>query len=141
MLARLTTTPDPLSLNTLQCLLSLCEARELSEAARRTVEERIITAIPTSVEQDPAGWSQYRLTPLEVAPTPDARFAARLDRQVIDVQLDSWIDAQAEGGAWSLTWSWEKVNAAAWRRAEAAWRGRHVVDRLATLAAYGRAST
>ncbi len=140
VLARLDTAPDPLSKDEMLCLLTLADAREVDAAARHAVESRVTRAFATSVVQDPARWGEYCLTPLEVAPTPAARFAARLDRQAVDAQLDLWVDAQATDGAWSLVWSWAQIDAAAWAQAEAAWKGRHVVERLATLAAYGRAS-
>jgi hypothetical protein len=141
VLARLATTPDPLSKDEMLCLLALAEARGLDEAARRQIGERIRKAVPTAVVQDPAAWGSYCLTPLEVAPTPAARFAALLDRQAIDAQLDQWIDTQAPDGSWGLVWSWADVDAAAWAQAEADWKGRHIVERLTTLSAYGRAVT
>ena len=138
VLERLTTPRVPVSQEALSCLLMLGETRGLDSAMRRAVDTRIAEVIPTVVVQDPARWHEYCFTPLDVAPAPATRFVALLDRHVIDAQLDHWIDTLSDDGAWSLPWSWAQIDAAAWTQAEAAWQGWRIVERLATLAAYGR---
>jgi hypothetical protein len=96
------------------------------------------TAIRVTVVEDPARWTEYGMTPLDVAPAPTARFAACVSRDAVEAQLDWWIESQSAEGPWPLSWSWAQVDAAAWAQAERDWQSRQLVDRLTTLAVYDR---
>jgi len=138
LVMRMAAQADPLEMHDLLCLIALSESDGLSDKQRSQVEARVRRAIPATVVQEPAQWAQYGLTPLQVAPTPDARFADRLDPQAIAAQLDWWLETQLEEGVWPLPWSWAQVDPEAWAEAEREWQSRLLVERLATLAAYGR---
>jgi hypothetical protein len=129
---------SPAPKDDLLCLIALAASSGLTDAQRVTVETRVEEVLGPTVVTDPAKWSGYCLTPLDVAPTPDAPFAKLLDRADLDRQLDWWIEMQDADGAWPLQWSWSQVDPDAWAQAERDWKGRIVVERLATLAAYGR---
>jgi hypothetical protein len=90
------------------------------------------------VTTDPAAFAQYQLLPLDVAPAPDALLAPAAERSAVDAHLDYLIDTQLPDGSWPLPWSWTFVDEAAWAQAEQDWKGAMVVNRVRTLAAYGR---
>ncbi len=74
----------------------------------------------------------YALTPLDLAPRPDALARVCFDDATIEVHLDALVAQQQEDGGWPL--SWEPPGEAA--RAE--WRGKWTLDALVVLDAYGR---
>lgn len=74
----------------------------------------------------------YALTPLHLAPRPDAPARAAFDDATFAAHLDALAAGQQPDGGWPL--SWEPPGEAA--RAE--WRGRWTLDALAVLRAWGR---
>lgn len=138
VLTHLEAQPDQLEMHDLFCYLSLANAANLPQAARSRVAAKLARTIPQTVATDPALWDGYVLFPLDVAPTPDAPFAATIDRAAIEANLDLWIESQSPDGAWPLPWAWDFVNKDAWARAERDWKGYHILHRLHTLVAYGR---
>jgi hypothetical protein len=138
VLGRLERLADPVEMHDLLCLLRLAEARHLPAEVRPLLEANLQRAIPAIVSLDPASWAQYGLTPLQVAPAPEARFASTLRREAVEAELDQWVETQLPDGSWPLAWHWAQVDAAAWEQAACDWKGRQIVERLVTLAAYGR---
>lgn len=138
VLRRAQSAPDAMEMHDLLCLLDLIDARGLSSEQRAMVGAEIERVLPAVVIQDPAQWGGYGLKPLDVARAPGARFAGCIDRALVDQQLDHWIETQQPDGAWPVPWSWADVDADAWAQAKRDWQGNHIVERLATLAAYGR---
>jgi hypothetical protein len=127
-----------LGMHDLLALLELAAADNVPETLRQPLVDKLRRAAGQAVETDPAGWAEYTLRPLQVAPTPDSLLAPAVDRAAVDANLDYLIDGQTDDGSWDLAWSWGFVDEAAWARAERDWKGFHAVDLLRTLAAYGR---
>ncbi|MHC4135554.1 MAG: hypothetical protein ACYS0K_11270 [Planctomycetota bacterium] len=75
---------------------------------------------------------EYTLTPLHVAPTPDAPARAFFTDDVIEAHLDDLIERQQEDGGWPIHWE------APGPAAVCEWRGRWTLDALLALRAYGR---
>lgn len=130
--------PDEMEMHDLLCLMSLADGRGLAPDQHRAVTTVVERGLPPLIVQDPARWGGYGIQPLDVAPAPGARFAGCVPRAVVEQQLDYWIETRQADGAWPLPWSWAQVDAAAWAQAQRDWQGRRIVERLATLAAYGR---
>jgi hypothetical protein len=104
---------------------------------RRAVQaaEDVADAIPSAgfFALDPEDHTgEYALTPLHLAPTPDAMAAALFAPELLDAHLDHLVSQQQEDGGWPVTW--EPPSDAALLE----WRGRVTVDALITLQNYGR---
>ncbi len=127
----------PLSDNELLCVLRLAATSQLPTVLRARLDARLRQAVLDAVVTTPARWSDYVLRPLEVAPTPDAPYAALLP-EAIQANLDYLIDTQGADGAWAPTWSWAPLNAAAWAKAEREWKGVLTLAALRALDAWGR---
>jgi hypothetical protein len=104
---------------------------------RRAVQvaEDMADAIPTAAffaldPEDHTG--EYALTPLDLAPTPDAMAAGLFAPELLDAHLDDLVDQQQEDGGWPVTW--QPPSDAALLE----WRGRQTVRALMTLQDYGR---
>lgn len=74
----------------------------------------------------------YGLTPLQLAPTPDARWRSLFTDDQLDGHLDRLQQDQRPDGGWPITW--DPPSAAS----RADWRGMVTVQALHTLTAYGR---
>ena len=101
--------------------------RERAEAAF----ERLAPLVKPHVALDPDTSGEAHF-PLDFAPTPDG-FGRRLfDDEVIEMHLDTLVQAQREDGSWTFNWSaWTPV-------VQYEWSGFITVQRLLTLRAYGR---
>lgn len=130
--------PDAVEMHDLLCLMNLADARWLSVGQRAAVVAAVERILPSLIILDPARWDGYGIKPLDVAPAPGARFAHCVPRELVERQLDHWVETQQIDGAWPIPWSWADVDADAWAQAKRDWQGRQIVERLATLAAYGR---
>jgi hypothetical protein len=73
----------------------------------------------------------YALTPLHLAPTPDAMAAGLFSPELLGAHVDHLMDQQQDDGGWPVTW--EPPTPAA----ELEWRGILTVRALATLQDYG----
>lgn len=80
---------------------------------------------------DPSG-TDYGLTPLHLAPTPDSRWLGLFDEDVVEANLDALARAQRDDGGWPI--SWETVGPAAVQES----RGVETLRALRTLRAFGR---
>jgi len=103
---------------------------------RRAVEmaEQVADSIPNATffalePEDLA--SGYALTPLHLAPTPDAMAAGLFAPELLGAHIDHLIDEQQEDGGWPI--KWEPPDGAAVLE----WRGIETVRALATLQNYG----
>lgn len=74
----------------------------------------------------------YGVTPLHLAPGPDALLRPFFDDGVIEGHLDDLLGRQEEDGGWPILWN------APGPAAHSEWRGRWTLDALLTLRAYGR---
>lgn len=103
--------------------------RGRAEAAAARLHE--VLAGAGAVAADPAAPAEAQ-GPLDHAPRPDSLARRWFDDATIDAHLDALVDGQQADGGWTFPWPvWTPVT-------EPEWRGRITVDRLATLAAYGR---
>jgi hypothetical protein len=137
LLEDLETADIPIDMHALLCLLRLADAPGLPPTLRAVVEQRLEQAIPQTVVRDPAQWGGYGLKPLQVAPAPDARFAALLAADAAR-QLDYELEQQQVDGSWTPAWSWGDAYPEAWPAARRAWQGILTVNMLKTLRDYGR---
>jgi hypothetical protein len=104
---------------------------------RRAVQaaEDVADAIPTAgfFALDPEDHTgEYALTPLNLAPTPDAMAAALFAPELLDAHLDYLADQQQEDGGWPVTWDPPGDGPLL------EWRGHLTVEALITLQNYGR---
>jgi hypothetical protein len=99
------------------------------DARLATVLERLPHARWLSVEVPFEG---YALTPLHLAPRPDALARRCFDDPTIEAHLDALVAQQQEDGGWPL--SWDPPGEAA----GAEWRGKWTLDALTVLDSYGR---
>ena len=109
--------------------LEFAPRRPERDARLAHVRERLPGARWLSMEVPVEG---YGLTPLNLAPRPDALARVCFDDATIEAHLDALAAQQREDGGWPL--SWEPPGEAA--RAE--WRGKWTLDALVVLDAYGR---
>ncbi|MEY2402898.1 MAG: hypothetical protein QOD38_449 [Acidimicrobiaceae bacterium] len=103
---------------------------------RRAVEvaEEVADSIPnaTFFALEPEDLDHaYALTPLHLAPTPDAMGAGLFSPELLGAHVDHLMDQQQDDGGWPLTWE------SPTRAAELEWRGILTVRALATLQNYG----
>jgi hypothetical protein len=112
------------------CFLNHAPDRRRAVAMAERVAELIPDALFFRLE--PGGGAGYALTPLDLAPTPDAMAAGLFAEELLAAHLDDLADAQQYDGGWPLTWEPPGPGAAI------EWRGRVTVEVLLTLRAYGR---
>ena len=137
-IAHLQALPDEMEMHDLLCYVDLASADHVPDGLRRRVIDKLLCAVPVTVVTDPARWGGYGLMPLDVAPSPDSPFGQALPSPAIQANLDLLIDSQLADGSWPLTWSWAQIDPSAWTRAELGWKGYLAVNKLRSLAAYGR---
>ncbi len=125
-----TTVDDGPALAAVFCFLNHAPDR------RRAVEvaERVAESIPDAAffALQPGPRAGYALTPLDLAPTPEAMAASLFADELLAAHLDDLEDAQQEDGGWPVTW--EPPGAGA----TAEWRGRLTLEALLVLQAYER---
>ena len=109
--------------------LRYAPARPERDARLALVLERLPRARMLSLE---ARFEGYALTPLHLAPSPDAAARACFDDATIEAHLDALSEEQQPDGGWPLRW--EPPGEEAGR----AWRGKWTLDALVVLRAYGR---
>ena len=99
-----------------------------------TLAEKLAEQIPEAAffTLQPVATDSYALTPLDLAPTPDAMARSLFADELIDAHLDVLESQQLADGGWTLTWD-PPTDAAA-----VEWRGRVTVEALMTLQNYGR---
>ena len=115
----------------LKCAIRLAESDGLPADLARSLEGLVRRSIAA---HDPA---DEHASPFDAAPTPASPFADLVDGQ-IEPALTALIAAQAEDGGWTPFWDWSFVDAKAWAKAKADWRGQLTRDALEVLLAYGR---
>jgi hypothetical protein len=130
--ARLESAELPEGAHTLSEVLTFLDhnpERERSDA----VAELVAARLPTAPQ---FRWSpldlEYGLTPLHLAPRPDARWRRFFSDSQIDGHLDRLQGDQQPDGGWPL--SWEPPSEASTLE----WRGSETLRALNTLTAYGR---
>ena len=118
----------------LKCAIRLVESDGLPPELARPLEGLVRRSIAA---HDPA---DEHASPFDAAPTPASPFADLVDGR-IEAALTALIAAQAEDGGWTPFWDWSFVDAKAWAKAKADWRGQLTRDALEVLLAYGRVET
>jgi hypothetical protein len=104
---------------------------------RRAVQlaEEVADAIPTAsfFALDPEDFEGgvHALTPLHLAPTPDAMAAGLFAPELLGAHIDHLMDQQQDDGGWPITWEPPSAMAAL------QWRGIETVRALVTLQEYG----
>ncbi|HLK23879.1 MAG TPA: hypothetical protein VKT30_04400 [Caulobacteraceae bacterium] len=115
----------------LKCAARLAEAPGTPPDLKKTLIERVVRS---ELAHDPA---DEHGSALDLAATPLSPFAEPLAAQ-IDPAIDALITAQDADGGWPLFWDWSFVDAAAWAKAKADWRGWLTREALETLIAWRR---
>lgn len=137
VLEQIGTLAEPVDMHSLLCMLRLARTPTIPDRLRIVVEQRLEQDISQTLARDPEKWQTYSLTPLQVAPQPDALFADQL-ADAVARNLDFVIETQGPDGAWAPTWSWGDSYPAEWAVAERAWKSKLTLDRLKALRDYGR---
>lgn len=118
----------------------LCYQR-LADMMAEPLKSRILallrSALPLTVDTDPASWAHYGAEPLALAPSPQAPFVSAL-AQSIPANLDYRIEQQQEDGSWRPNWSWFGQYDDVWPQSEQEWAGYLTVKNLKTLQDFGR---
>ena len=115
----------------LKCAIRLAEGDGVPPDLARSLEGLLRRSI---ADHDPA---DEHASPFDAAPTPASAFADLVDGR-IEAALTQLIAGQAEDGGWTPFWDWSFVDAKAWAKAKADWRGQLTRDALEVLVAYGR---
>lgn len=109
----------------------------LEHAPQRSERESILAQILELLPR--ARWlslelpvNGYALTPLHLAPNPNALAYSCFGDAMIEAHLDELVTQQQEDGGWPL--SWEPPG----EMARSEWRGKWTLDALVVLNAYGR---
>ena len=109
--------------------LAYVPERARAEKLAAAVVDRLATVPMFHLDPDSPG---YGLTPLHIAPSPDAPWRTLFSDAQIEGHLDHLAAAQEPDGGWPVTW--EPPSAAS----TLAWRGIITLQALRTLTAYGR---
>lgn len=136
-LERLRTHEGSMEMHGLMCYLRLHAAPGLDAELMNALNQRLPAWIDAAVEHDSTKWSGYGLRPLDVAPTADSTWRARLG-SVVDHQLDYLIETQAPDGSWHPYWNWGDSFPEAWPAAKLKWQAVLTLQNLRTLRSYER---
>ncbi len=117
------------SLLTMAKLVEVAPDRPRAEAAAGL----IAAALPEAayMKLDPES-SDYGVTPLQFAPTPEAMARAWFGEDLIESHLACLESAQEPDGGWPISWE-PPSEASRWE-----WRGMRTLSALRTLSGYGR---
>lgn len=115
----------------LKCAARLAQARGVPPDLRQQLVERVIRSELAHDPGDEHGSS------LDLTPTPASPFAEPLAGR-IDAAIDALIGGQEADGGWPLFWDWGFVDADAWAKAKADWRGRLTREAIQTLIVWRR---
>lgn len=133
----LKTLPEKLDMNDTICFTRLIESPNLPEELRDTVIEKLIAAVPSSVDTDPADWLTHSLKPLWTCPSPESTLSEMLSED-LDKNLDFEIENQSPDGFWKPAWSWAGLFPEAWEHARAEWQSILTLNTLKSLYRYNR---
>jgi hypothetical protein len=109
--------------------LQFAPDRPRAEALAVTVARQAQGTLYFKAEPGPGG---YGLTPLHLAPTPDAVGRAAFPDALLTAHLDDLLASQADDGGWPIAWDPPGPGAIA------EWRGIWTLEALTSLRAYGR---
>jgi len=121
----------------LEYAIDLAGADGLPDSLRSRLKDRIRRAIPDVVVRDRDQWSEYCLTPLRAAPTPEL-VGAELIEDALQDHFDFVIETQSDEGSWDPTWAWGGAYPEAWEEARREWQGILTLETLTSLRAFGR---
>ncbi len=133
-LTRLAAEPVKMESHDLLAYLRLAEL--LPDSLRAKANEKLLLAVPATVDQDEGAWSGYGLRPSWVVQLADSPFASFI-RPALDRNLDYEIRTQGEDGAWHPFWNWGS-DPENWKIAERDWKGFLTASMLRTLRSFGR---
>ena len=119
------------------CPMPALTSSSSGRSVRPSAHEMLNVDVPLR-ETDPAQWSSYGLLPLQVAPTPTARYFPDFEA-AIAANLDRLLERQGEDGSWEPTWSWGRFDDV-WEQARVEWKAVLTLENLRILRAYGRIS-
>lgn len=115
----------------LKCAIRLAE----SDGAPPDLAQSLTALLRRSIAAQDA--ADEHGSPFDAAPTPASPFADLVDGR-IEPAITGLIAAQDEDGGWTPFWDWSFVDAKAWVKAKAEWRGHLTRENLEVLLAYGR---
>jgi hypothetical protein len=115
----------------LKCAARLAHAPGVPADLRKQLIERVVRSELAHDVGDVHGSS------LDLAPTPASPFAEPLASR-IDPAIDALVGAQDADGGWPLFWDWSFVDAEAWTKAKADWRGHLTREAIQALVAWRR---
>jgi hypothetical protein len=118
----------------LKCAVRLAESDDTPPDIGRPLGVLVRRSL---ADHDPA---DEHASPLDAAPTPASPFADAVDTR-LESAIVALIGAQGDDGGWTPFWDWSFVDAGAWTKARADWRGQLTREALETLLAWGRVET
>jgi hypothetical protein len=113
------------------CFLNHVPDRKRAVDVAEDIADAILTAGFFALEpEDHTG--EYALTPLHLAPSPDAMAGGLFAPELLGAHLDHLAGQQQEDGGWPVTWDPPSEGSLL------EWRGRLTVEALMTLQNYGK---
>jgi hypothetical protein len=131
----LSRSPARIAMSDLETLTEFVQSLPRQERAEAVSKLRSILA--NVVVRDPRKWDTYNVKPLTFIQSPESPLYEGLE-EAVPANLDYIVSTQQSDGGWGLTWSWEKIDAVAWRIAEKEWRGAVTLENLEKLEAFHR---
>ncbi len=119
------------------CCKRLFDTRDLPAGAGAQLKAHLTRLLTGVIETDPAKWGGYCLRPIQVIDSPRSVFLPGYEAAV-EENLDYDIRTQKPDGSWDLNWSWAAAYPLDWPKAEAEWKSALVIEKLRTLASFGR---
>ena len=118
--------------------LGLMNTKGLPEHHKKKLKDRLSQVIPKQISSNPESWTILSVSPLNMAPSPDAPMASCINPKLIHSNLDHNIETHLPDGSWELDWSWEKDDLISWKIAKKEWKAHLAIGKLKTLKAYYR---
>jgi hypothetical protein len=131
----LSRSPARIAMSDLETLTEFVQSLPRQERAEAVSKLRSILA--NVVVRDSRKWDTYNVKPLTFIQSPESPLYEGLE-EAVPANLDYIVSTQQSDGGWGLTWSWEKIDAVAWRSAEKEWRGVVTLENLEKLEAFHR---
>ena len=126
-----------LSPHDLMCAAELLRTAALPGELRQELREKLVVALPATIESDPNQWQGYAFRPTQVIDGPTHPLAGCVPDVLLAADLEFEIDRLGDDGAWHPFWDWGKASSA-WWEAERAWSSILTERTLRVLGNFGR---